>query len=216
MRLAQLSEEDRPREKLLSKGAHSLSVVELIAILLRTGTSGQDVLSLSASLLEKFGGLEGLTRATPAEIMSEKGLKGAKCAALLAVLELGKRISMLDRSARNTWRARADAIADDAKYQEREMIYALFLDAKDKVIDEEIISYGGLSGAYMDMPVFYRRAVRLGAFSIVLLHNHPDGSLYPSREDVLLTENVQGALATLGIKLKGHYIAADGCLTQVQ
>ncbi len=216
MRLDQLSDEDRPREKLLSKGPNSLSVVELIAVLLRTGTNGNDVLSFSASLLEKFGGLSGLSNALPAELMQEKGLKGAKCATLLAVLELGKRISALERTDKGTWQARAEAIALDSKYEERENIYAIFLDSREKVIEEDIISYGGLSGAYMDLPVFYRKAVRVGAFSVVLLHNHPDGSLYPSVEDIALTDKVRGALAVLGIKLIGHYIAADGALAQVR
>ena len=95
MKLSQLSESERPREKLLVLGPDSLSVVELLAILLRTGTKGKDVLEFSAFLLDEWGGLEGLCRAKPSELMQENGLKEAKAATLSAVLELGKRIAAL-------------------------------------------------------------------------------------------------------------------------
>ena len=83
------------------------------------------------------------------------------------------------------------------------------------MLDDEVISYGGQSGAYMDVSVFYRKAVRLNAHSVVLVHNHPDGSPFASREDVALTEHLRQGLKLLGIGLLGHYIAAGGTLTQV-
>ncbi|NLV82153.1 MAG: DNA repair protein RadC [Synergistaceae bacterium] len=215
MRLSQLSLDERPREKLLERGPESLSVIELLAILMRTGTNGKDVLEFSASILDKWGGLDGLCRASAAELMQEKGLKEAKVTTLLTVIELGKRISLINFSKRNTWKKKLNEIAQDTKFLDRENIFALFLDAKDRVIEEETISYGGQSGAYMDIPVFYRKAVRLNAFSVLLVHNHPDGSLYASREDIALTENIRQGLKILGIRLKGHYIAANGDLTQV-
>ena len=98
MRLAQLPADEMPREKLLRKGSSSLSTVELIAVLMRTGVKGEDVLSFSASLLERFGGLEGLCRASTSELMQEKGLKESKVATLAAVIELGKRIAVLKNS----------------------------------------------------------------------------------------------------------------------
>lgn len=216
LRLAQMSEDERPREKLFEHGSESLSVAELLAIVLRTGRRGEDALEFAASLLDTWGGLEGLYRARPAELMQEKGLKESKVATLAAVFELGRRIALLDGSRRETWKMRIERIARDTRFTDREMIYALFLNGRDKVLDEEILSYGGQNGAYMDIPVFYRKAVRLNAGSVVLVHNHPDGGLCASREDVALTNNVRRGLNTLGIKLKGHYITANGALAQVQ
>lgn len=215
MRMSQLSPCERPREKLLEKGADSLSITELLAILIRTGTKNKDVLEFSASILSKFGGLEGLCRTSPAELMQEKGLKSAKVATLSAVIELGKRISQLKYESRESWEARLEKISQDKRFLDREKIFALYLDSKDNVIEEETISYGGQSGAYMDIPVFYRKAVRLNAYSVLLIHNHPDGSLAASREDVDLTGNIRQGLKLLGIRLKGHYIAAGGTHTMV-
>jgi len=216
MKVLRLPQEERPRERLLKNGAESLSVIELLAILLRTGTNGQDVLEYSASLLDKWGGLEGLCRARAAELMQERGLKQAKVAVLLAVMEIGRRIAVIDSTHdRDSWKAKIEAIALETKFVDAERIYALFLDAKERVLDQDILSYGGLSGAYLDIPVFYRKAVRLNAYSVVLVHNHPDGALCASREDVILTNKIQEGLGLLGIELKGHYIAAKGSLVRV-
>lgn len=215
MRVSQLPEEERPRERLLQRGAESLSVTELLAILLRTGTTKESVLEYSASLLDRWGGLEGLCRARPSELMQEPGLKEAKAATLAAVFELGRRIALLGSTERESWNVRIKDIANATRFIDREQIYALFLDSKSKVLDEEIVSYGGNDGAYLDISVFYRRAVRLNSHSVILVHNHPDGVLCASKEDAELTEFVRQGLKLLGIKLKAHYVAANGSLTQV-
>lgn len=215
MKIKDLPEEERPREKLLTHGAHSLSVVELLAILLRTGKKGEDVLELSASLLNEWGGLEGLCRAGVQELMGEKGLKSAKVATLAAVMELGNRIAALGVRDRDAWQARLEKIARDTRFCDRELIYAMFLDAGGKVIEEEKISFGGQTGAFFDIPVFYRKAVRMNAYGVVLVHNHPDGSCSASREDIAITDHLKKGLDFLGVELVGHYIAAAGRLTQV-
>ena len=215
MRVSQLPSEERPRERLLDKGPESLSVPELLAVLLRTGIRGESVLEYSTSLLERWGGLEGLCRAKPAELMQEKGLKEAKVATIAAVMELGRRIALLGAADRAGWGVRIREIADATRFSDREEIHALFLDAREKVIDDEVISYGGQTGAFMDVSVFYRKAVRLNSHAVVLVHNHPDGSPFASGEDIKLTEHVRQGLKLLGIRLLGHYIAAGGSLTQV-
>lgn len=215
MDFASLHHDERPREKLLRLGPESLSVAELLAIILRTGRQGEDVMALSHGLLSRMGGIEGLARATVAELMQEKGLKEAKAASLAASLELGKRIAVISSGEKKEWRNRLFAIALETKYAERETIFALFLDARDGLIGEAELSYGGMNGAYLDLPVFFRRAVRAGAYGVVMAHNHPDGSRVASRDDERLTEHVRKALAVLGIKLKGHYIAARGELFPV-
>lgn len=210
MKLAQLSIDDKPRERLLRYGAASLSVVELLAVLLRTGTRGEDVLALASSLLDEHGGLSGLCRADPAELMQRKGLKKAKAAMLTAALELGHRIAIAETGELPAWEMRLTAIARNARFIDREQIHALFLDAGGGVLSEEIISYGGLDGAFLDIPVFFRKAVRLSAHSVVIIHNHPDGEISPSREDLALTEHIRRGLKVLGLKLRAHFIAANG------
>lgn len=215
MKLSQLPENERPREKLLALGPESLSVVELLAVLLRTGTRDKDVLEFSAYLLDEWGGLDGLCRAGPSELMQENGLKEAKTAVLAAVLELGKRIAALKDRSMESWKAKIEEIARNTQFLDREQIFAVFLNAREQVIGHDTISYGGQSGAYLDIPVFYRKAVRLNAYGVVLVHNHPDGSLSASHEDIVLTDHIRKGLQMLGIKLKGHFISANGHLRQV-
>ena len=197
MDFASLHEDERPREKLLRLGPESLSTAELLAVILRTGRQGEDVMALSHGLLSRMGGVEGLARASVAELMQEKGLKAAKAASLAASIELGKRIAVVSAGEKKEWKSRLLSIALETKYSDRETIYALFLDARDGLIDEAELSYGGMTGAYLDLPVFFRRAVRA------------------SRDDERLTEHVKKALGVLGIKLKRHYIAAGGELFPV-
>ncbi len=210
MNISQIPSCERPREKLIEHGAKSLSLAELLAVLLRTGLPGEDVVTMSQNLLNKMGGLEGMARVGVAELMHEKGLKAAKAASLAAALELGKRMVLQNDAEKGKWEHRLRTIAFETKYMEREGIYALFLGARDKLLGEARLSYGGLSGAFLDLPVFFRQAVRVGAVKVVLLHNHPDGITSASADDKKLTEYVEKALRFLGIELKAHYLAADG------
>lgn len=216
MRLAQLTGEEKPRERLFRLGAESLSVVELLAILLRTGTRGEDVLALASSLLDEWGGLTGLGRAGPQELSQRRGLKRAKAATLAAALELGRRSALNGAADRPDWRKRLDLIASDARFIDRELIHALFLDSRDGVISEEVISYGGLDGAFLDAPVFFRKAVRLNACSVVIVHNHPRGETSPSGEDLALTEHIRRGLKVLGLRLTAHFIAARGKIFKIR
>lgn len=215
MRLNQLSGEDMPRERLFRYGAESLSVVELLAILLRTGTRGEDVLALASSLLDDLGGLSGLCRAEPMELIQRKGLKKAKGATLVAALELGRRIALNAAYERQDWQLRLRVMARDARFLDREEIRALFLDLRGGILGEDIISYGGLDGAFLDVAVFFRKAVRLNASSVVVVHNHPDGAISPSSEDLALTEHICCGLKVLGIKLLAHFIVANGDLFKI-
>lgn len=210
MNISQIPFDERPREKLIEFGPESLSLAELLAIILRTGLKGEDVVTMSQNLLNRMGGLEGMARASIAELMQERGLKAAKAASLSAALELGRRMVHIRESELDKWEQRLHALAFDTKFKERESIHALFLGAKDKLLGESELSYGGPSGAFLDLPVFFRQAVRIGASKVVMLHNHPDGSRGASREDIKLTEYVEKALRFLGMELKAHYIAAEG------
>lgn len=160
-------------------------------------------------LMDQYNGMENVFSAPTCEVKKLLGISDSKSQKLAMLLELIKRGGKRQLST-ETIEGKIKRLAMDYQHEDREYIFALFLDAKNKIIADEVISYGGQSGAYMDIPVFYRKAVRLNAYSVVLAHNHPDGSLYASREDISLTENVRQGLKVLGIRLKNHYVLANG------
>ena len=210
MFFSKIPDQERPRERLFKKGASSLTVIELLAILLRTGTHEKDVMELSAELLQEWGSLKGLSLASPAEILGIKGMKQAKVSSLVAALELGRRLAVEEIVENENWQMRIRAKALALSQEERELIVCFFLDQQERVVAEESISYGGLEGAYMDIPYLFRRALRLDADSIVVMHNHPDGNPLPSEEDKTITRHLTKCANLLAIQLKAHYVLAGG------
>lgn len=203
--------EQLPRERLLAKGPSALSDVELLAILLRTGDAGHDVLDLSSSVLNSFGGLRGLVKASVQEFTSIKGIGVAKASAISAAVELGRRISLLNSDGlkgRTAISAALDEIRLFLAEEEREFIIALFLDDRNGVITREKLSYGGPDGASLDLRHFLRMAIRLDSKGLALVHNHPDGSLDSSYEDRTLTDIVKVRAEALGLDFHGHYIVS--------
>lgn len=207
-----LTADEMPRERLLALGPSALKTEELLAILFRTGVSGCDVLTMSHKLLDSYGGLKNLARATVAELTSGdviKGLGTAKAVTLLAAIELGKRaVDEEDRD--GSLRGSLMRWAHELALDEREYIVAIYLDAKDRPIAADRISYGGTDGAALDASYLMRRAVRLDCSSLVLMHNHPNGSTVPSQDDMYMTEQIRDMLEVLAIRFYGHYIAASG------
>jgi DNA repair protein RadC len=211
MSLSSLPTSERPRERLLRMGSASLSLQELLAILLRTGKKGTDVMSLAASLLRDYPDERALARATPAELSGFPGLGEAKAATLLAAIELGRRLGS-DRKNNGgpAWQGILHTLEKTMAREEREFILTLFTDKAGKVLGSEKISFGGLDGAFLDAPYLCRRAVRMGAAGLVLIHNHPDGNPEPSAEDRSLTVAAARQLKLLGIELIGHFVVAGG------
>ena len=215
--LADLPPGERPRERLWEKGAGALSLAELLAILLGTGTRDRDVLALAGDLVEAFGGLSGLARAAGTELLAFRGLGKAKAAHVAAALELARRYQkeLLPRGERAGWQGRLEEIAAQVAHEEREFVYVLFLNRRGVLLEEGCLSFGGLEGAYLDMPYLFRRGVRLDATRFVLAHNHPDGDPSPSQEDRALTEHVSRRLPLLGMELEGHFVLARGRCVRV-
>lgn len=218
MRLSDLPGEERPRERLRRNGPSSLSLAELLAILLRTGSRGKDVLELASDILREFGNARGLSRATEEEMLAIPGLGESKISVLLAALELGKRIisEKSEPEEGSPWEKRLSSLAAELAGEEREYIIAIHVRKNGTVIDTDFISYGGPDGAFLDVKYFLRRAVRLDSSGLVLLHNHPDGSLKPSREDRMLTDYLAGRTKMLDIRFIGHYVAAGGECVPIQ
>lgn len=218
MRLSDLPGEERPRERLRRNGPSALSLAELLAILLRTGSRGKDVLELASDILREFGNARGLSRATEEEMLAIPGLGESKISVLLAALELGKRIisEKNEPEEGSPWEKRLSSLAAELAGEEREYIIAIHVRKNGTVIDTDFISYGGPDGAFLDVKYFLRRAVRLDSSGLVLLHNHPDGSLKPSREDRMLTDYLAGRTKMLDIRFIGHYVAAGGECVPIQ
>lgn len=211
--LTSLPVSDRPREKLSSKGADSLSDTELLAILLRTGCRGTSVIELSHSLLHHFGSLDGLLSATPQQLKRFRGLGQAKIAELQAVMAICRRV--LDHQVRH-----GDAMTSpDAtrrylqlhfKGQQSEQFACLFLDTRHRVLALETLFYGTLDSAAVYPREILKRALALNAAAVILSHNHPSGDPEPSRADIRITQAIRQALDLIDINVLDHMIIGQG------
>jgi DNA repair protein RadC len=202
---------ERPRERLLELGANVLSPAELLAIILRTGTTDKRVTELAADLLKEFGGLDGLRRALPSELCRVAGLGPAKAAQLLAALELGRRLQAeapVERS--YTIRAPeniAEILGLEMEHLEEERLFVVLLDNKHRVVGKpQEIYKGNASGAVVRPAELFRAAVRQNLTAIVLAHNHPSGDPSPSSEDIEVTRQALEAGASLDIAVLDHII----------
>lgn len=217
MRLCDIPSSDRPRERLERNGASCLSSTELLAVLLGAGGVKKDVLQLASSILKEFRDPSGLSKASLSELCSLTGIGKAKAGILLAAIELGRRASAPDPSAGDgaNWKKALNEWAIQLACEEREYIVSIYVDQHHRTITSDRISYGGPDGAFLDSGFFLRRCIRLDSKGVVLLHNHPDGGLDPSNDDIILTEFLFRKLTVLDIKLLGHFICANGSFSEI-
>lgn len=204
---------ERPRERLKEYGPKYLSNTELIAILLRTGVQGENVLSMSSRLLARRDGLAGLGRSTFAELCAERGLSEAKACQILAALELGRRFVSLapqERATINSPQDVANLLSAEMGSLEQEHLRALLLNTRNQVVGIQEIYVGNVNSAVVREAEVLRPAVRDNAPSIILVHNHPSGDPTPSAEDVLITRNLVAAGKLLGIELLDHVVIGSG------
>ena len=205
---------ERPREKLLFRGEEVCSDGELLAALLREGIRGTSAPDLARGLLERFGGLAGLERARPGELLAEPGMGAGRAAAVAAAFALGRRAASIPwrpeaelRTARQVFemfRGRLGALR-------KERFYALLLDGKNRCLREEFVSEGTLTASLVHPREVFGPAVREGAASLIVLHNHPSGDAQPSAEDREVTRRLREAGILLGIPLLDHLvIGRDG------
>jgi DNA repair protein RadC len=204
--------DDRPRERLQQGGAETLSTVDLLAIILRTGTKQDNVIELSQKLLAKYGGLSGLVTATFQELCNEYGMGAAKSAQLKAALELGKRLSTLQPMQRYRIRSAADVatlLRMEMMYLDHEEIHILVLDAKQQVIEHVKRYKGTVNGAMLRVSEIFRHAIIRNCPNIIVCHNHPSGDPTPSEEDYEVTEQLIQAGHLLDITLLDHIIIGN-------
>lgn len=206
-------EDERPRERLLARGAAGLSDAELLAIFLRTGIAGRSAVDLARDLLQEFGGLRALLRADQAEFCRAKGLGQAKYAQLQAVLELARRHLAEELGAR-------DLLAEPSAVQRylvarlreerQEVFIGLFLDSQLKLIATEELARGTINAAQVFPREVVKAALRLGATAVVFAHNHPSGHAEPSLQDRLITERLKAALSTIEVRVIDHFVIGEG------
>lgn len=195
--------DERPRERLLKHGARVLSDAELLAVLLRTGTSGQSVMDLSRELLKD--GFGSLSRRTSEELMTTKGLGASKVALLAAALEIGHRIR---REVQDQVQGPEDIVSlvSDMRDLDQEEFRAIFMNTKGYVLGVDTLFRGGLDSVEVFPREVFRRAVARAAASLILCHNHPSGDPSPSREDRELTRRLEQAGVVMGIPVLDHVI----------
>jgi DNA repair protein RadC len=209
MLLKDLPQEARPREKLLSRGPAALSDAELLALLLRSGIPGKNVLQLAQDLVDRFGGVAGLLH-TPAEALkSVKGLGPAKRAELVAVLELARRAlaqQLTQKPLFNTPQAVRDYLQLQLGGLHHEVFAVLFLDSQHRLIALEEMFRGTLTQTSVYPREVVKQALTLNASSVVLAHNHPSGTAQPSRADEALTHTLKAALALVDVRVLDHFV----------
>jgi DNA repair protein RadC len=204
----------RPREKLLAHGAGALADAELLALLLRTGYQGTNVLIMAQAVLDHCGGIAGLLRADAKKLGSIKGLGGpAKRAELLAVMELARRALASQLADRPVF-DNPDAVRDYLKLQlgelGHEVFAVLFLDAQHRLVAYEPMFAGTLTQTSVYPREVLKRALTLGAAAVVLAHNHPSGVAEPSRADEFLTQQLKNALAFIDVRVLDHLVVGRG------
>lgn len=207
------AKDDRPREKLLSKGAENLSDSELLAILIQNGSKEKSALDLAKDIL-KLGkdNLSDLGKITVQELMKIKGIGVAKAITIAAALEIGRRRQSFVLSGKTVVSTSTDIahlLQSKLKDKRREVFAVVFLNRANKVNHFEIISEGGITGTVADPRIILKRALEEDAVSIVLCHNHPSGSLKPSRADEELTQKIKEASRYFDIKVLDHIIVSD-------
>jgi DNA repair protein RadC len=205
--------DDRPREKLLNKGLHSLSDAELLAIIIRIGTRETSAVELARHVLSQSeNNLDLLGKKTIADLIPIKGIGKAKAISIVAALELGRRRKSSKpgnkfqiTASKNVFEY-IQPILSDISHEE---FWVLYLNRSNRIIDRYKLSQGGISGTVTDIRLILKKALELLATSIIICHNHPSGNIQPSEQDKQITDRLKNAAMQMEIKLLDHIIIAD-------
>jgi DNA repair protein RadC len=208
-----LTASDRPRERLMQVGERALSTAELLAITIRTGVGGENVVRLSERLLVRFGGLPGLARASITELRTVKGIGPAKAIEIKAALELGRRLLASAPEQRARVSSPADAanlLMSDMALLEQEHLRLILLDTRNQVLATPNVYVGSLNTSVIRVGELFRHAIKENAAAMIVAHNHPSGDPSPSPEDVRVTKQIASAGKLLDIDLLDHLVIGHG------
>jgi DNA repair protein RadC len=208
-RITDLSEDDRPRERLAALGATALSKAELIAILLRVGLPGENAVQVGERLLQDFGGLSGLHRAPLEELTRQRGIGAAKAAQLKAAIELGRRLASETPDELPIINSPEDAAAL-VRYEmsalEEEHLRVLLLDTRNHVLNIASVYRGSVNTSQVRVGEIFKVAIRRNATAVIIVHNHPSGDPTPSPDDVVVTRACIEAGKLLDIEVLDHLV----------
>ena len=207
-----LPQDERPRERLQRYGPSHLSNAELIAILLRVGSTGESVLNLSARVLSSYGGLGGVARVSYGELCDLRGISDAKACQLLAALELGRRLTSLQPDDRAVIRSPQDVfnlMSAEMAFLVQEHLRVLLLNTKNEVLATHEIYKGNVNSAMVRVSEVLRPAIRENCPNIIIVHNHPSGDPTPSPEDILVTRQIRTCAEMMDIELLDHIVIGN-------
>lgn len=212
--IKQWAEDDRPREKLMLKGTDALSNAELLAILINNGTKDKSAVDVCKELLNAVDNdLQRLGKLSVKEVLKlkVKGIGNAKAISIAAALELGIRRDSAGKKKSIITHSKdvADFLQAQLKYKKHEVFAVLFLNRANKINHYEIISEGGITGTVADPRIVLRKALEHDAVNMILCHNHPSGSIKPSRADEELTKKIKEAALYFDIKVIDHIIVSE-------
>jgi len=218
MSIADWPEQERPREKLINKGAAALSDAELLAIFLRTGTKGVTAVDLSRLLLNQFGSLNALMHASQSEFCQGLGLGPAKYVQLQAVLEMSRRYLQETISKQSSLTNPNDTkqyLQSKLAHQEREVFACLYLNNKHHVIAFEELFFGTIDGASVHPREVVKSTLQHNAAAVIFAHNHPSGNPEPSQSDINITQQLTNALQLIDVRVLDHLIVGKGSVASL-
>lgn len=214
MKIVDLCIDERPREKMLVKGARSLTNIELIAIILRTGNRNDNAVDLARKILKEIdNSLSGLSKMSIEKFCSIDGIGTGKALSLMAAMELGKRYYEDSPNIKKVSITDAGMIykvmSPIMKHLGHEECWVIFLNRANYIIDKEMISRGGMNATVIDNRIIIKRALEKQASGIIIVHNHPSGNPHPGESDIEQTKLLKKALDTFDISLLDHIVIAD-------
>lgn len=219
LRIKELPAGEQPRERLRDQGPAALSDAELLAILLRVGVAGTNVVQLAQRLLVENGGWGGLLRADYHTLCQQHGMGEAKTAALKAALEIGRRLLLTAQEERFQIRSPADVaqlMQLEMSHLDQEHLRAICLDTKNRVQKIHTVYVGSLNTAVIRVGEVFKEALKLNSAAIIIVHNHPSGDPTPSPEDVMVTRQIIAAGQLLDVEVLDHLVIGHGRFTSMR
>lgn len=207
-----IQQQNQPREKLIGKGPDSLKNSELLAIILNTGYGGESVTELAARILQEYGPKAITKERNVNRLMDDLGIPPVKACQIIACFELGRRFFMEETGRMPTIRSSEDVythLGEIEKYQ-KEQFRGLYLNARNKLIHDEVVSIGTLTTNLVHPREVFRPAIEFSSAAIILAHNHPSGDPEPSEDDIIVTKQLIEVSKIMGFEILDHIVVGKG------